>query len=114
MPPMPTANAKKTPITVSLERVVVSRTNEMAAPTATPNTTMKAGTIQDSRASAPVARASKIPNVTPANAQWASASEKKAIRLPTTNEPTAPQMRQSNTAATSAVTFGGQASQAPS
>src|SRR5579884_2824945 len=45
------------------------------------------------------------PTLTPAKAQWARASLKKAMRLPTTREPTAPQLRLTSTRASRARTL---------
>ena len=46
-----------------------------------------------------IKRQTSNPRPTPAKAQWASASLKKAMRLPTTSDPIAPQMKQTTTVA---------------
>ena len=89
--PNPSASAKNTPMTVSCASPVRSRTTIISTPTSTPNPTIASGIIQDAAAlSLFVNTTLRVPRATPANAQWAIASLKNAIRLPTTSPPTVP------------------------
>ena len=103
--PTPTASAKKTPMTVSLVRPLRSRTAAMPRPTAIPKAAAPNGTygtygVIASRDRAPDSSTTvRSDTATPANAVWAIASEKKAIRLPTTSDPTSPHVSPSRTTA---------------
>src|SRR5262245_3147857 len=106
--PSPMANAKNTPITVSLANPVFSRTYAIPSPTATPNSSMTGVThlLNSAACSAPAVSPARNPRAIPANAQWARASLKNAIRLPTTSDPTAPQTTVTSTIASSPRTLG--------
>ena len=116
----PREAAKNTPITVSLAKPVFSRTKAIAAPTTAPKVTITGATHSQKLSSllrspsgfTKILKRRK-PKLTPANAQWARASLKNAIRLPTTILPTAPQSRLTARRANKALIFSGSPKKVP-
>src|SRR5687768_15290181 len=77
-----------------------------------PNDTVTTGISEDSStADRVVAIEMSMPSVTPAKAQWARASLKNDMRLPTTSAPTEPQIRLTRTTMSSARTLNASLSQ---
>ena len=95
-------------MTVSLDWPVRSRTKTIRMPIVTPKATIT-GTTQSNSSSrgSRSTMATRMPMATPAKAQWARASLKKAMRPPTTSEPTPPHMMLMHTSAKSARTLKG-------
>ena len=75
----------------------------MSTPTMMPKAIIT-GTTRSNKSSRGNRRtmATRMPMATPAKAQWASASLKKAMRPPTTSEPTPPHMMLMHTSASMA------------